>query len=543
MTNPKENPFELIDAEVGGKPCRIFANVAPNMGTLLQALDTFSEREFIVDGEHRLTYRQAKAATVQLANHLAEAGIGAGDRVAVALPNSAEWIIAFLALVARGAVPTLINARGAAEEVRYCIESTGCKAWIAGERTINIDIDPGITCITPETLARLLNEPAEGDLTIADRSHGDEALLMFTSGTTGRAKAASLTHLGVLTMLKSVEYSGFLIASDMARRFGIDLETLMAMRPPTVTLLMFPLFHVSGCHAVMLSNLTQGGKIVLQRRWDAREAVENIAREKVTAFPAVPTMYWDLMKVIDETQLDVSSLTSLSVGGQATPAALLHEVVERFPSAVIGTGYGMTENNGTVSMSIGENFLSKPHATGKPLPTVQVLIRDDDGRECAAGETGEIHIRGATLMTGYANAEPPFFDEDGWFATGDIGLLDEDGDLCIVDRRTDMVISAGENIYCAEVERAINLHPAIRESAAFGLPDERLGERVVAVASLETGAQADTDEVLTSLDAHLARYKIPRALLITSEALPRNPAGKLIKPQIKEQFFNEDTNA
>ena len=427
MTDP-EDQFALTETEVRGVPCRVFANTPAHLAELFSALDTFADRELVVDEQRRFTYGHIRDAAARIAHHLIGQDIQAGDRVAIVLPNSAEWIACFIACVSIGAVPALVNARGAADEIRHCVESTSCKAWLSHERAEHVEVDEAVTHIQWRTISALMQGSERLALPAITRQHDDEAILMFTSGTTGRAKAAILTHLGVLTSLKSVQYSGVLIASDMAKKYGIPLEQLLEMRPPAVTLLMFPLFHVSGCHAVFLSNLTQGGKLVLMRRWDPTNALAVIEQESVTGFPAVPTMYWDLLKEAQASGAGLpGSLSNLSVGGQATPRALLDAVVTDFPQAVIGTGYGMTEANGAVSMAVGEAFLNKPHATGRPVPTIDVQIRDDSGSALPANGEGEIHVRGATLMAGYANADGPYFDDEGWFATGDIGYLDEQG--------------------------------------------------------------------------------------------------------------------
>ena len=362
---------------------------------------------------------------------------------------------------------------------------------------------------------------------------------MFTSGTTGLPKGASLSHEGVLTALKTIEYSGALIAKGMAEAFGIDYGTLAEMRPPPVNLLIFPLFHVSGCHAVFLTSLLQGGKVVLMARWNAEEAVALMAREKVTAFPAVPTMHRDLLRLESLAEHDLSSLTSLSVGGQATPPALLADIHRAFPSAVMGTGYGMTESNGTVTLMIGSEFIDNPRSAGRPVSTVDVEVRDDQGRALPANATGELHIRGSTLMTAYANSEQDAFDADGWFATGDLGYLDEDGLVYIVDRKTDMVISGGENIYCAEVERVLDQHPNVRESAAFGLPDERLGEKLVATVVPHADGDLTEAELIDHCVSRLAKHKAPKQVRIQRRPLPRNASGKTIKAQVKQDYLAE----
>ncbi len=539
--NPSiEEQFRLIEKEVNGRPCKVFADTPTCLSELFTALDEFADREFILQAERRVSYAEVHANAVALAAHLShEVKLKPGSRVGIALPNSIEWCVAFIAIVALGAVPVLINNRGTADELQHCLTSTDCDAWLGDALAVSTlaaaSIDPGkIPLIDQVGLAAILSKPLSKPLPHTQRRLEDEAILMFTSGTTGSAKAAILTHIGVLTALKTIQYSSALITSQMAAQHGMDYDTLVSMRPSPVTLLVFPLFHVSGCHAVFLSSLVQGAKIVLLQPWDPDAALATIAAEKVTAFPGVPTMYWDLLRRARQTDTDLASLSSISIGGQATPPALLEAVQDAFPQSILGTGYGMTETNGIVTLTLGDEFTQNPTSTGRLVATIEVEIRDDTGVALARGEIGEIFVRGVPLMAGYANARPPFFDKDGWFATGDIGRLDPEQRLYIVDRRTDMVISGGENIYCAEVEQAINLHPAVRESAAFGEADERLGERLVAIAALEEGQTASSDDILASVAAHLARYKIPKKLLLTRTPLPRNPSGKIIKRQLRD---------
>ena len=203
----------------------------------------------------------------------------------------------------------------------------------------------------------------------------------------------------------------------------------------------------------------------------------------------------------------------------------------------MGTGYGMTEANGTVTLMVGAEFIENPHTVGRPVSTVDIEIRSDAGTTLSANATGEIHIRGAALMTGYANAAEPAFDPDGWFATGDIGYFDDEGLLYVVDRKTDMVISGGENIYCAEVERVIELHPGVRETAAFGLPDPRLGEKLVAAVVPVEGGLVTEAELLNHCLAHLAKHKVPKRVVIRNAPLPRNAAGKAVKAGIRQHYL------
>lgn len=528
--------FRIREKPRGGHKVRVFADNHACLSQVFKRLETYGEREFIVHEDVRLTFAESRTQAARLAHHLvSERAIEPGDRIGLVLPNSPEWMLSFIAISAIGAVPALINARAGADEVNHCLSSTACRLCIHQRSDLTTDISD----LTLAETQRILSGRADHPLPETPRRPDDEALLMFTSGTTGLPKGASLSHEGVLTALKTIEYSGALIAKGMAEAFGIDYGTLAEMRPPPVNLLIFPLFHVSGCHAVFLTSLLQGGKVVLMTRWNAEEAVALMAREKVTAFPAVPTMHRDLLRLESLAEHDLSSLTSLSVGGQATPPALLADIHRAFPSAVMGTGYGMTESNGTVTLMIGSEFIDNPRSAGRPVSTVDVEVRDDRGRALPANATGELHIRSSTLMTAYANSEQDAFDADGWFATGDLGYLDEDGLVYIVDRKTDMVISGGENIYCAEVERVLDQHPNVRESAAFGLPDERLGEKLVATVVPHADGDLTEAELIDHCVSRLAKHKAPKQVRIQRRPLPRNASGKTIKAQVKQDYLAE----
>jgi acyl-CoA synthetase (AMP-forming)/AMP-acid ligase II len=361
---------------------------------------------------------------------------------------------------------------------------------------------------------------------------------MFTSGTTGRPKGACLTHLGILTALKTIEYSSAIIGAQLAAKYGIDLRTLAANRPQPCTLLMFPLFHVSGCYSVFLSNLLQGGKIVMMPRWDVEQAMQHIQSEQVTTFPGVPTMYWDLLNHADRDQFDLRSLASLSVAGQSTPLTLLQSIHEAFPAAVVGCGYGMTETNGPVSMIIGEDLLAAPNSVGRAVATSEIKLRKDDGNWAAQGQRGEVCVRGAIVMKGYDNqdeANRKAFS-DGWFATGDIGVFDDQERLQIVDRATEMVISAGENIYCAEVERVIDQAPDVIEVATIGAADERLGEKLIAFIRTREESDQTVESILDAASDQLASYKLPAETFLVDEPLPRNATGKILKIELRERY-------
>ena len=524
-----EEEFALKDKVIDGRSCRDFADNYQCLAELYHCFNDYADNELVVYEGERLTYRAAASLAAGLAVNLSNLhGIKHGDRIALVLPNSSDWIIAFIAITSIGATPALINARSSEEELEHCISTTHC-VFAFCDRPLTVDI-PAIG--HRETWGELAQD---GSLSMTIRKGDDEALLMFTSGTTGKPKAAILTHQGLMSSLKTIAFSSTIIASQMAEQYGVDYETMVSMRPPPVTLLMFPLFHVSGCHATLLSAFRQGGKLVLMKHWDAEGALRLMTDEKVTGLPGVPTMHWDILRLENFQDYDLTSLTSLSIAGQATTPVLLEAVREAFPSAILGTGYGMTECNGTVTLTIGDSYINNPTSVGKLVATSEGEIRDADGKVLNTGEVGELHVRSPSLMAGYANADNSgIFDADGWLATGDIGYFDEEGNLYIVDRKSDMVISGGENIYCAEVEQAFDRHASVDECAAFGEEDERLGERLVIV--VKTLNEVSREKLLEHCGALITRYKVPREIYFSKEPLPRNASGKVIKPKLKEMF-------
>ena len=516
---------------------RVFAENRVYLGEIFACFETWAERELVVLEDRRLTYAACARQAARLAHHLrGECGVNPGARVAIALPNSPEWMVGFIAISSLGAVPVLVNSRAGNDELNYCLRSTGCVLCLHNRTDLG---DLPVAGLDIATIRLIATRDVACDLPKVARMADDDAILMFTSGTTGLPKAAALSHEGVLTALKTIQYSGALIAQQIAKTYGIEYEALLRMRPPPVNLLVFPLFHVSGCHAVFLTCLLQGGTIILLPRWSAEEALSLIATEKVTAFPGVPTMFRDILKAKNRGEYDLSSLTSISVGGQGTPPALAREIHDEFPQAVLGTGYGMTECNGTVTLAVGDAFLNNPESAGAMVATIDAEIRDDEGRVLPTKTVGEIHVRGAALMDRYDNFDEPSFDDAGWFATGDLGYFDDDGFLYIVDRKTDMVIAGGENIYCAEVERTIDLHPLVLECAAFGVPDDRLGEALVAAVVLLPEARLEADELTAHCLNHLAKHKVPKQIYIQSSALPRNASGKVMKRAVRDLYVRK----
>jgi acyl-CoA synthetase (AMP-forming)/AMP-acid ligase II len=517
-------PFEIV-ADARG---RRFAAALDDLDTLIETARRHGDATFLVEGDTRLSFAESFARRDALAAQLAaQCGIGPGDRVAIAMRNGMPWIIAVLAVMHCGAVAVLVNSRNAGEEMRAAIEDTDVALVLAdaarGKALQDAGYDGRILAAdafaTTGSFTRTA-PPAQPD---------DPCAILFTSGTTGRSKGAVLTHRNLVTGLMCVQLSGAMVVRNIAQQYGITPEQVMAGRPQPTSLLVFPLFHISGLGAGLLSQLLSGGKIVIMRRWDVAEALRLIATEKVSMLSAVPTMLWDLLNKAVPGEADISSLTNVASGGQGLPINLLEAVRGAMPRAFLGTGFGLTETAGAVAMATGPDFLRQPGSSGRVLALADVRVHGDDGSVLPTGSTGEIAVRGPMVMAGYWNrpAETAeVLDAEGWFRTGDIGHVDDEGYIFIVDRKKDMVISGGENIYCAEVERVIGSLPQVAEVAAFGLPDDRMGERLVTVI---VGTALTADAVCAHVAEHLAAYKTPTEVAFSAEPLPRNAVGKIDK--------------
>jgi acyl-CoA synthetase (AMP-forming)/AMP-acid ligase II len=522
--------------EIGDDGARRFVNMPEDLNALIDAARRHGDKTFIVEGDKRYTFEQIFAWRDKIVPQL---GIRRGDRVAICMRNRTEWIVAFMATVKASGVAALLNSRGSPSELVAMID----------------EVTPALVIADSERAARLreggyqgrildLTSPEAGDGIKAQSTLGviapplptDPAAILFTSGTTGHVKGAVLTHRSLTTGLLSMQLSGVMVLHNMARKFGLTPEALMAQMPQQAVLLVYPLFHISGLGSAFLSPLFAGTKVVIMRRWNAEEALRIIRDEQITMFTGVPTMLWDLLNAARLADADLSSLRNVASGGQALPVNLLEEIRGVCPAAQMGTGYGMTEASGAIAQAVGEDFVRKPASAGRVLPLVEVRIEGAAGQALAPGEAGEIVVRGAQTMQGYWNRPEDtaaVLSDDGWLRTGDVGYVDEEGYIFIVDRTKDMVISGGENIYCAEVERVLGELPGIRECAAFGIPDERLGELLVAVV---VGEGHTEQSLISEVGQRLAFYKAPGRVAFSGDTLPRNAVGKIDKRALKARW-------
>ena len=529
-------PFELTERE----GLLQFANAAPDLALMIDDARRHGDKTFLVDyssegTERRLTFEQVFAWRDQLVPMLR---IRRGDRVAICMRNRAEWIVAFMAVIKAGGIAALLNSRGSPAELVAMLDDVTPELVLADSRRAALIREGSYQGrmldltkpLDPSGIELLGSEPWPDQ---GQARPLDPVTILFTSGTTGRVKGAVLTHRSLITGLMLMQLSGVMVLHNMAKVHGIPPETLMASLPQQSVLLVYPLFHISGLGAAFLSPLFAGSKVVIMRRWDAQEAVRLIEAEKITMFSAVPTMLWDMLHRAKLGDADLSSLRNIASGGQALPVNLLDEIRTVCPHAFMGTGYGMTEASGSLAQAVGEDFIRNRSSAGRVLSMAQVRIVGPDGTVMPSGQSGEIQLKGAMVMAGYWNRPEETaaaFTEDGWLRTGDIGYVDAEGYIFIVDRVKDMVISGGENIYCAEVERVMGEIPGMSECAAFGIPDDRLGELLVAVVR---GQGLDEQVVKDWVGERLARYKAPGRVAIISEPLPRNDVGKVNKAALR----------
>jgi acyl-CoA synthetase (AMP-forming)/AMP-acid ligase II len=530
LTGPGQ-PFEIAERD----RLRQFVNMPADLNMLIDAARRHGDRTFLVEGDRRLTFEQVFAWRDQLVPLL---GIKHGDRVAICMRNRTEWIVGFMAAVKAGGIAALLNSRGSPAELVAMIEEVTPAVVLADTERAALLREGGyqgkILDLTQPPEEIPAGHPERVDHTPC--APGDPAAILFTSGTTGRVKGAVLTHRSLTTGLLAMQLSGVMVLHNMAKQYGMTPEALMAQSPQQAVLLVYPLFHISGLGSAFLSPLFAGSKVVIMRRWSAEDAVKLIKDEQITMFTGVPTMLWDLLHNAKLTQADLSSLRNVASGGQALPVNLLEEVRSVCPHAQMGTGYGMTEFSGSVAQAVGADFLRKKASAGRVLPLVDMRIEAPDGTPLPAGQAGEIVVRGAQTMQGYWSRPEDtaaVLSADGWLKTGDVGFVDEEGYVFIVDRTKDMVISGGENIYCAEVERVMGGMPGITECATFGIPDERLGELLVAVVVAE-GLTAEA--IAHEVGEKLARYKAPGRVAFSPQPLPRNAVGKIDKKRLREMW-------
>lgn len=554
------SPFEIENVQIDGRTVKWWKNAPPTLRQTFQVAASHGDKTFFVYEQDRVSFDAFKRATLALAAELQAQGVQPGDRVAVIMRNLPEWPVAFFAGVLIGAIVAPLNAWWSSAELLHGLNDSGATTAIVDpERLAAIlplldripDLNRVYACraeTLPDdarvtALEAVIGAPAqwpalpEGRMPDVELTPETPATLFYTSGTSGRAKGALGTHRNAGCGLMAIQFS---IVRTMLRR-GEMPKPPAPDAPQGAGLVSIPFFHTTGCNAVLLVAMAIGQKLVCQRRFDAGEALALIERERITSAGGVPAVAIALMTHPDRDRYDLSSLELMSYGGAAAPTELVRRIDGDTPHAAPGSGWGMTETSAAHTHHAGQDYSLRPASCGPALPVGEVKVVDEQGRTLPVGERGELMVYGPNIVTGYWNRPEDTAETfvDGWVRTGDIARIDEEGFVFIVDRKKDIIIRGGENIYCQEVEDAIYSHPAVAEAALVARAHPVLGEEAVAFVTLIPGETTSADALKTFVAERLAAFKVPADIRIQSAMLPRNAAGKIIKTELKAALVGE----
>jgi acyl-CoA synthetase (AMP-forming)/AMP-acid ligase II len=554
--------FATTTIDVRGVPIKVFESALPSMRTVWELARGYADRDYVVYEDERYTFAEADAIIRALAARLVDVhGVRPGDRVALAMRNYPEWVFGYWATISIGAAVVGMNAWWTSEEMKYGLSDSKPKVLIAdGERVERVL--PVIDELRAEAPMALITVRFEGDLPSdaerwedvidpaaapaelpsVDIDPDDDACIFYTSGTTGFPKGAQLTHRGSVHNLLNIVFMTTVagLASAKAGVVPPAAATDDGGQPKQpVFMAPTPLFHVTANNCLLHPATIAGGRIVFTYKWDAGRALELIEREGVTNFSGVPTMSRELLMHPDWATRDTSTLSGMGGGGAPLQPDLVDKIDKSLAGGAPSTGYGLTETHGIVTANSGSLYVAKPLSCGRVVPTLEAKLVDENDNEVPAGQPGELCVRGAIVIKGYLNRPDATADSirDGWFHTGDVATIDDDGFVFIVDRIKDMVLRGGENVYCSEVEAAIYELDGVAEAAVFGVPDDRLGEIVGAAIVLSPGASMTEEQLLSRLGEHLAKFKIPERVWFLNESLPRNANGKFVKRDLKESLL------
>lgn len=542
--------FEMQDAVVKGITYRSFKNAPPSLKAVYDNSLSHADSPFLVYENQTLSFKDVYSLASGVATQLLETyGVKKGDRVALAMRNCPEWVIAFMAITSIGGIAVALNSWGEADELEYGLTDSEAKLVFVDSRRLEL-LSDRLSALDVQAVAVRVDTPLpEG---VSDWSElassgaampeveiqpEDHAYIMYTSGTTGRPKGAVTSHWAAGQAIMCGALAGMSVASQHPK----TIENIIARGKAPAIMLSLPLFHGSGLITVIFNALMGGTKVVIQSKWNPKEALELIERENVGTLSGAAKMIWDLLEHPEFDQYDTGSIFSLTGVGAAQPQTLVRDILAKFPENFAGTGYGMTECNMFASLNTGPTYLENKDSVGLPFPVTDIKVIDEEGKTLAVGETGEICIKSPTLIDGYWGNDKATQETivDGWLHGGDVGYMGENGLLYVCDRKKDIVIRGGENIYCVEVEAVINAHTEVDESAAFGVPHERWGEELAVCLKLKEGSRLSEDELKSHVSGHLAKFKIPAHVFISDESLPRNAMQKILKHEVKKQCLEK----
>jgi long-chain acyl-CoA synthetase len=555
--------FETEHALVNGIEMTIWKNAPQTLRQILDMSQRHGDLEFLIYEDQRYTFREHYAVVATLAHRLS-AHLVKGDRVAIAARNLPQWVMAFWASVSVGAIVTPLNAWWTTDELSYGLHDSGSSLLFVDEErleriyellndlpdltTVVVMGDPGLSVTLRHPRVSIVSfDDFVGEIDRAtppdvELSADDDATMLYTSGTTGHPKGAVTSHRNIITNFMNLSFS----AQRSALRAGVT-PTVSSPPSQSAGLLSVPFFHATGCYAVLVPSTAAGTKIVLMHHFDARRALEIIQREHISLIGGVPTVAMQIIDHPDFDKYDTSSVTSIAYGGAPAPPELVTRLRARFPLGQPSNGYGLTETSAAIASNPGADYVAKPSSCGPCYPVNEVAVvpedyvGDDPGENLARGPDvlGELWVKGPNVIRGYwnkAEATAKAFTPTGWFRTGDIAKIDDEGFIFIVDRAKDMIIRGGENVYSVIVEAAIFEHPDVQDCAVVGVPHPVLGEEVAAVVVLRPGRVIEAEEISRHVAARLAKFEVPTKVYFRSSALPRNPQGKVLKRELRESL-------
>ncbi len=538
-----EDPkFKVGEAQIRGNTYRVFENAPPNLPALFTVGAMMNgEKEFLYYEGERMSFAETWRRACRLAHALREElGVGQGDHVALAMRNYPEWCVSYMAVIALGAVVVPLNAWWKADELKFGLEDSGAKTVIADGRRLEYILpykeELGLTLVlardegagADHTYDALLEGASEDVPPSVEIAPDDDFCIVYTSGSTGNPKGVVLTHRSCISTLMSWGFIATVLkeARGGVSMFGDDPGVLLAV----------PLFHVTGSHSIFLLSYLVGRRIAMMYRWDPAAAVALINQEKLTNFVGVPSQSFELMQAAGEGGMP--SLLDIGSGGAKRPAEHVKKLAETFKQARPSSGYGLSETNALGCVISLDDYQKRPDSTGRPVPPLtDIKIMNDDGVECPRGTVGEVWIRSPANFRGYLNLPDDTaraLTPEGWFRTGDLGRMDGEDFLYIVDRIKDLIIRGGENISCLEVENRVYQHEAVAEASVFSVPDEVLGERVGLVVYPKDGARIDAQALRAFLAEDLAAFKVPERIWVSPGALPRLGTAKFDKITIRK---------
>ncbi len=534
-------PFEIEEALVRGVRLCVFKHRARTLREILVASVAYGDAEHLVftDGERerRIGFREHARLVASVADAMRTTyGIGRGDRVAILAANCPEWILAFWATISLGAIAVGLNAWWTGPEIFAALDDASPKLLVVDrKRLARLDgRESGVPTVVIDdgfgALARHAPDATFADVAIHE---DDDAILLYTSGTTARPKGVVHTHRNVTSYVMLAFFHG----ARMARvRESAEGPPPASARSTLVT---SPLFHVSGLHSAAVTGLAGGVRTVwLSGRFDARTAMRVIERERITAWSYTRTLLHRVVRHPEIGAFDLSSVTHIGGGGSPIPPALQSRAREVFTGAraTFGVGYGLTECTALATLNAGDELAAFPSSVGRPLPTVEIEIRDERGAAVGDGVEGEVHVRSPLVMRAYWRnpaATSASILPDGWLRTGDVGSLDG-GRLSLSSRRRDLVLRGGENISPEEIEERIERHPGVAEAAAIGVAHDELGQELKAIVVPKPDVALDVAELRAWVASELAYFKVPAHWEIRHDPLPRNATGKLLRSVLRE---------